>query len=70
MTSIIDALIEERIGKPDWIARYAGIRFAQAGTRQWQRGPQENELDFLDRVRAEARAAGFATLFVRGWIRV
>ena len=66
MASIIDDLLEQR----DWAQHLAGIRYAQAGNLSWQRDPREPEAAFLDRVRGEARAAGAATVVVRGWIKV
>jgi hypothetical protein len=68
MTSVIDDLIER--APPDWSARLAGIRFASAGDRSWQRDPREPEADFIDRVRADAAGAGFKTVTIRGWLAV
>jgi hypothetical protein len=70
MTSIIDELIEQ-LAPHNWSARLAGIRFAKAGNRTWQRDPQQPEGDFLDRVREEPAAAGHKTdCSIRGWIKV
>jgi hypothetical protein len=68
MTSIVDDLIER--ASPDWSMRLAGIRFASAGDRSWQRDPREPEADFIDRVRADAAGAGHRTVSIRGWLRV
>ena len=69
MTSIIDDLLEQR-DHSDWVERLAGIRFAKAGNRTWQRDPREPEADFLDRARAEAAEAGHRTIAIRGWLKV
>ena len=50
--SIIDEIIERRVD------RLAGIRFAQAGDRSWDRDLLEPEDVFLDRVRSGAAEAG------------
>ena len=64
MTSIVDEVIERH-----WAARLAGIRFAQAGDRSWDRDLLEPEDVFLDRVRSGAAEASHKTVVIRGWIK-
>jgi len=69
MASIVDELIERQVPR-NWIDRLAGIRFASAGDRSWQRDLREPEADFIDRVRADAAEAGFKTVMNRVWLLV
>jgi hypothetical protein len=69
MTSVIDALIAQQTPH-DRTDRLAGIRFASAGDRSWQRNPREPEADFIDRVRADAAEAGFKTVMNRARLLV
>jgi hypothetical protein len=62
--SIVDDLMARGGLDPDFV----GISRATAGPLEWNRERGESEARFLGRARAEAHAAGYRTLNVRGAI--